>query len=383
LDHPSLYVHFPLCEAKCTYCDFYSLPGQDQDSDRILRALLLEAEQRAPRRPRSVFLGGGTPTFHSARELVRFFDRLDELTDFRSSADEVTVECNPESLDPQKAEALLESGATRLSIGVQSLRSEVLDRFGRVHSVEQSLAAVENAQSAGFTRISTDLIYAVPGQSLEQWCEDLERILDLGLEHLSAYNLTFEPGTALERQRRAGQVPANDEEVELAMFWATRERAAAAGLPAYEISNFARAEAACLHNLHYWRGSDYVGIGASAVSRHGAQRWGNTRNLGRWLAAVESGQDPADWREQLGPAGRLAEAWWLGLRLTEGVEPSTARERAQWMAPEDPALDLAVRLASEGLIERRADRFVLTDRGLPLADAVAREFIRWSEDAER
>ncbi|MEO0650932.1 MAG: radical SAM family heme chaperone HemW, partial [Planctomycetota bacterium] len=268
----SLYLHFPLCEVKCTYCDFYSLPGEGHDADAVLELLLRDCERNPPRNPPTVFMGGGTPTYHRPEALSRFLDRLDGLTGFRASASEVTVECNPESLDREKAEALREGGVDRLSIGVQSLRPEILEQFGRAHSVDQAFAAVDAARQAGFERLSTDLIYAVPGQSAATWLEDLDRILDLGLEHLSAYNLTFEPGTALERQRRAGQVEPSDELVELEMFWETRRHAAAAGLEAYEISNLARPGRSCEHNLAYWRGDDYAGFGPSAVSREGDQR---------------------------------------------------------------------------------------------------------------
>jgi oxygen-independent coproporphyrinogen-3 oxidase len=379
----ALYVHFPFCASKCSYCDFYSLPGAGQDSAGALRGLDHELERRAPRSPATVFLGGGTPSYHSTAELVAFLDRLDQWTGFRGSAEEVTIECNPESLDLAKARALLAAGVTRFSIGVQSLQPAVLQRFGRVHGVEQSFAAVAAARRAGARRLSVDLIYAVPGQSLEQWCSDLERLLALGLEHLSAYNLTVEEGTALERERREGLLPEPDEDRELAMFWATRERCAAAGLPAYEISNFARPGEACRHNLAYWRGADYVGVGPSAVSRLGELRFGNPRSLTDWSRALGEDGVATAWAEELSPRQRWAEAWWLGLRLQEGIDPATARENAgldhaageSVGSQEAEALAIAERLVAAGWLERRGDRFALTRQGLPLADAVAREFL--------
>lgn len=372
-------MHFPLCVVKCTYCDFYSVPGGDHDPDAVLSLLVEDVERIAPESPRTVFLGGGTPSFHSAEGLSRFLDRLDACSGFRASAVEVTVECNPESLDRAKAQALREGGATRVSIGVQSLRPAILESFGRAHSVDQSFAAVEAARAAGFERISTDMIYAVPGQAPEEWVEDLEQVLSLGLEHLSAYNLTFEPGTALERQRRFGEVVPADEGVELEMFWATRRLAAAAGLEAYEISNFARPERTCEHNLRYWRGQDYVGVGPSAVSRVGDLRWGNVRNLERWRQAVSDRDGMTAWVEQSGPRQRLAEAWWLGLRLTEGVDPDRALGSSSWDEVDDPARRIADELVATGHIEQVGGRYRLTESGLPLADAVARRFIRWAD----
>lgn len=387
----SLYVHFPLCEAKCTYCDFYSLPGAGHDADAILERLLRDAERRAAPGPPTVFLGGGTPSFHSAESLERFLDRLDAITGFRASAHEVTAECNPESLDREKAEVLLASGVTRLSIGVQSLRPSILEAFGRTHTNDQAFAAVEAARAAGFAHLSTDLIYAVPGQELDEWLTDLERVLQLGLEHLSAYNLTFEPGTKIESLRRAGRLEPSDEETELAMFWRTRELTASHGLEAYEISNFARPGARCDHNLRYWSGAPYVGIGPSAVSRVEDRRWGNVRSLSAWTRAIDDGASPEDWSERISPGMRLAEAWWLGLRLNEGVAPQEARDRAAWIAADDPTAPVVERLVELGLVEwasssgrasGSADRAVLTARGLPLADAVSREFIALADELD-
>lgn len=371
----ALYVHFPYCAAKCTYCDFYSLPGEGHDIDAAIDLLLSEAERRAPRSPRTVFVGGGTPSYHSSAELTRFFDRLDALTGFRGSAVEVTVECNPESLDREKAAALLAAGATRLSIGVQSLQPAVLERFGRVHTIEQSFAAIEAARAAGCERLSVDLIYAAPGQTPASWRADLARVLELGTDHLSAYNLTFEEGTALERDRRAGAVAPLDEDDELAMFWTARELCAAAGLEAYEVSNFARPGEVCEHNLAYWRGADYVGLGPSAVSRTGAARFGNPRHLGEWTARVRAGEPAVAWSEQLDAATRLGERWWLGLRLAEGVDPNEARRDARWTDGLDPTAAIVERWIGRGLLESSEGRVRLTERGLPLADGVAREFL--------
>ena len=187
----ALYVHLPFCAAKCTYCDFYSVPAEGQDLAGVLDDVLLEARRRAPRHPRTVFLGGGTPSLYSRADLRRLLDGLDAITGFRSSAVEVTAECNPESLDGAKAETFLELGVNRLSVGVQSLRPSVLEFFGRVHSTDQGLRALRAARSAGVERLSADLIYSCPGLTSEQWREDLHTVLEVGLEHFSAYSLTL------------------------------------------------------------------------------------------------------------------------------------------------------------------------------------------------
>jgi oxygen-independent coproporphyrinogen-3 oxidase len=371
----SLYVHFPLCEAKCTYCDFYSIPGAGHDRARIEALLLTEAEQRAPWQPSTVFLGGGTPSYHDPAALLEFLDRLHSICGFRDSATEVTAECNPESLDLETAQALREGGVSRLSIGIQSLRSEILEQFGRTHSVDQGFQAVDAAKRAGFERLSTDLIYAIPGQSVAEWSDDLRTVLELGLSHLSAYNLTFEPGTAIDRLRREGRLAPSDEEVELELFWRTRELAEQAGLDAYEISNFSLPGHECTHNLSYWQGEDYVGIGPSAVSRAGAVRSGNVRSLPRWMDAIAHGRDPIDSSETLSPLAILGEGWWLGLRTGLGVSAEELQERAGVDPANDPTGPTIGQLTDQGLLVREGDRVCLSPTGLPLADAIGRAFL--------
>lgn len=371
----ALYVHLPFCAAKCHYCDFFSVPVEGQDREGMIAAILREAELRGPRRPRTVYLGGGTPSLLSDSELRTLLDGLERSCGFRSSAIEVTAECNPESLDREKARALLDLGVDRLSIGIQSLRDEELALFGRVHSAEDGLRAFEAARAAGATNVSVDLIYAIPGQTPEAWGADLERVLDLEPEHLSAYNLTFEEETPFRRWLEEGRLSKSSEEVELELFWSTRERLADRGFEAYEISNFARARRRCLHNVNYWTNGPYVGLGPSAVSKIGATRSGNVKGTGSYVRAVREKGSARAWEETPAPANRLAETWWLGLRLREGLDPVEARTRAGFEASEDPALPIAAELATEGLLESCSEHFRLTTRGLPLADWVAKRFL--------
>lgn len=390
-DGTALYVHFPYCVVKCTYCDFYSVPveradGRAEDVDGALEGLLEEARLRAPRSPRTVFLGGGTPSLPSEAQIGRFLDELDRITGFRASAIEVTAECNPESLDAAKAAALLAGGVTRLSVGVQSLQRKVLELFGRAHNAEQGLRALAAARDGGATRLSADLIYAAPGLTAAQWEADLERVLDAagGLEHLSAYNLTFEEGTRLEMLRRRGDLAPLDEDTELAMFEATARIAAAVGMERYEVSNYARPGQACEHNLVYWGNGEYVGIGPSAVSKVGTARFGNARSVDGWLrtigratAGTIEASAIAQWSEEPTALARLGETWWLGLRRAIGVEPSEARATAGFdaSAAPDPAIPVAERMMGHGLLALDGGRYRLTERGRPLADGVAKEFL--------
>ena len=369
-----LYVHVPFCVAKCTYCDFYSLTPDGQDLPGTLDALLVEAARRAPARPRSVFLGGGTPSYYSIAELERLLDGLERVTRFRSSASEVTLECNPESLDLAKARALRALGVDRLSIGFQSLDPRVLALFGRVHDAAASFAAFAAARAAGFERVSVDLIYGVSGQSLAGWECDLEKILALRPDHVSAYQLTYEQGTPLTAQLAAGQFERLSEDEELAFFERTHGLLAGAGYEGYEISNFALSGQQCLHNLNYWANGPYLGIGPSAVSKLGHTRFGNPRSLAPWRAAVGAGRFPAAWEETPASSVRLGETWWLGLRTRAGLDPEAARLQAGYEGP-DPCVGVTAELLGLGFLEHVGPRLRLTTRGWPLADAIARRFL--------
>lgn len=371
-----LYVHLPFCAAKCHYCDFFSVAAEGQDVDGTLDAILLEIEARAPEHPRTVFLGGGTPSLLDEAQLTRVLGRIEAVTGFRGSAREVTAECNPESLDVAKAARLLELGVQRLSIGFQSLRPETLELFGRVHAVEDSFRAFEAAREAGCEHVNVDLIFASPGQTPEAWLADLERVLALGPDHVSAYNLTFEEETRFRKWLEDGRLQRLDEELELELFLATRETLIRHGYEAYEISNFARNGEPCEHNRNYWRNGPYVGIGPSAASRVGPRRFGNVRALPAYVRHLARGETAEGWSEELEPLARLGETWWLGLRLAEGLSAAEARDRARFPeATPDPAPAVARRLVEAGLLEVVGERFRLAPAGLPLADAVAREFL--------
>ncbi|MEM9379451.1 MAG: radical SAM family heme chaperone HemW [Planctomycetota bacterium] len=371
-----LYVHLPFCAAKCHYCDFFSVPDEGQDVDGMVDAILAEADTRAPREPRTLFLGGGTPSLLSAAQLTRLLDGLDERTGWRASAREVTAECNPESLDRAKARTLLDLGVPRLSIGFQSLDDATLALFGRVHSADDSFRAFDAAREAGIEHLNVDLIYAIPDQTAERWDADLARVLALGPEHLSAYNLTFEEDTRFKRWLDRGRIERAPEEVELEMFHATRRRTCAAGLEAYEISNFARPGEACAHNLNYWRNGEYVGLGPGAVSKVGHARAGNPRAIAPYRRRVAASGHATDWREDPEPRTRLGETWWLGLRLAEGVDAVAARSAAAFEDAEDPCVPIAEDLVGHDLLERTPDgRYRLTERGRPLADGVAKCFL--------
>lgn len=374
-----LYVHLPFCAAKCHYCDFFSVPDAGHDVDAMVDAILREACARAPRRPKTLYLGGGTPSLLSIGQLSRLLNGLQKLTEFRASAVEVTAECNPESLTRDKARALLDLGVTRLSIGFQSLHADVLALFGRVHSVDDSFRAFDAARAAGVEHLNVDLIFAAPGQTPESWRADLARIVALQPDHVSAYNLTFEEETLFQRWLEQGRVARAPEELELELFHATHAALAAASFHAYEISNFARSGERCLHNVNYWRNGEYLGVGPSAVSKVGLERAGNSRSIFDYRKRIAAASEARVWSESLPPLARLAETWWLGLRLLEGLRPADALARSATALDDfdglDPTAPTVTRLVELGLLERNGDVVRLSASGLPVADAVAREFL--------
>ena len=371
----ALYVHLPFCEAKCNYCDFFSVPAAGQDIDSTVDAVLEEARQRAPLNPHTVFIGGGTPSLLDQRQMRHFLIELETACSFRESAVEVTLECNPESLDRDKAELMLELGVRRLSIGFQSLDPQTLKLFGRVHDVDASFSAFEAARTAGVEDLNLDMIYASPGHDVAGWRRALQRVLELEPEHLSAYNLAFEEDTVFSRWLRDGKLQGLPEEVELEMFALTRELTSKAGLQAYEISNYARPGHECLHNQNYWSNGSYVGIGPSAVSYIGGRRSGNFKGIESYRTRIANAGHANEWSESLDPRARLGETWWLGLRQARGVSPEEARSTSGFGSSEDPALDTARGLVETGLLLVNEGRYVLSPRGVPLADRVASEFL--------
>ncbi|MFT5198541.1 MAG: oxygen-independent coproporphyrinogen-3 oxidase [Planctomycetota bacterium] len=337
-------------------------------------SLLIEVEQRAPEAPGTVFFGGGTPSLLSIPDWQRLMEALDSRTGFRSSAHEVSVECNPESLTEDKARALLDLGVTRLSIGMQSLRANTLEQFGRVHSVADAWAAYEAARRAGCKSINLDVIFANPGQTAAEWREDLTQVLDRGPDHLAAYNLTFEESTPFLRWLEQGKLVASPEELELELAEITEELTKQAGLPAYEVSNYARPGHECRHNINYWHNGTYAGIGPSAASKIFHKRGASSRSVARYQRFLRDRGHALEWCEELAPAARLAETWWLGLRLRCGLTPEEARQRSGFEDPEDPAVAVAQTLLSQGLLVMKEDRYCLSETGRPLADSIAAEF---------
>jgi oxygen-independent coproporphyrinogen-3 oxidase len=378
IDVPGLYVHIPFCFHKCHYCDFYSITRQTPERmDRFVDLLMVELDRwlaAGAQRfvPRTVFFGGGTPSLLPFDSMKRLLSSLRSRLDF-AQLREWTIEVNPATADLDYLKMLRSFGVDRISMGAQSFDERELATLERHHhpvDVERSVAL---CREAGFGRVNIDLIYAIPGQSLDSFMKSLERAIDLKLDHYSCYNLTYEPNTPMAVKQRLGRIQGVEESIEIQMLLATRKRLAEVGCPPYEISNYAAAGQECLHNLTYWRGESYLGIGPSAASHIEGVRFKNRSHLGEWERAIHAGELPATDQERLSQEQREGEYMMLGLRLAEGV--SVARFESKFgRSLRKRFADQLAQLETLGFITVDSD-VRLTDKGLPLADAVAAEFL--------
>lgn len=376
---PGLYVHVPFCFHKCHYCDFYSITRQTPDRmARFVDLILAEADKwvRSSVRiePETVFFGGGTPSLLPLVEMRRLLRGLRERFDF-SRLNEWTVEVNPATAALDYCEMLREAGVDRLSFGAQSFDPTELKLLERHHDPEDVPRSVDIARRAGFSRINLDLIYAIPRQDLASWSRSLEAAVGLGTPHLSCYGLTYEPNTAMTVRKRLGHFQAAEDSLELSMLRHARQRLAREGMTAYEISNYAIPGEPCRHNLLYWTGGNYIGLGPSAASHVEGWRWKNRPHLGEWERAVAAGELPAADLERLSPEQRRGEWVMLRLRLADGVDFAAYADRWGVDARSEYAAELA-HLSRLGLVEISDGRFALSDAGLAVADAVASEFLR-------
>lgn len=369
---PHVYVHMPFCVRKCPYCDFNSHAGRDREIDGYLEALAMEIEMWRPLvAARTIFVGGGTPTHGSADQVGRLMDALARL---RSGAlTEFTIEANPGSLDRAKVRVLREGGVDRASVGVQTFHDRHLETLGRAHDASDAVRGLELLREGGMRRFSLDLILAVPGQELSHLARDLERAIDLDPEHVSAYVLTFEEGTAFTKLMNEGRLPAPEAERELVFLHKAVERLGEAGYERYEISNFARHEAECEHNLAYWQMRDWVGIGAGAHGHVAGVRWKNVDDPAAYVAALREGRSPVAWQETSTPAERAFECLMMGLRLTKGVSRTDIEQRTgvDPVADHPEALQRHVDL---GLLEVEGDQLRLCGEGFDLLSALLRDY---------
>ncbi|MFV0495837.1 radical SAM family heme chaperone HemW [Mycobacterium sp.] len=367
-----LYVHVPFCITRCGYCDFNTYTPAELggvNPDAWLAALQAEFELAAARLDATtvdtVFVGGGTPSLLGAARLTALLDAVRQ--NFVLAADaEITTEANPESTWPEFFEDIRRAGYTRVSLGMQSVVPHVLGVLDRVHTPNRSAAAAREARAFGFEHVSLDLIYGTPGETDDDLRRSLDTAIETGVDHVSAYALVVEEGTALARRVRSGELAAPEDDVLARRYELADERLSAAGLTWYEISNWARPGGQCRHNLGYWDGGQWWGAGPGAHGYLGTTRWWNLKHPNTYAEALGDGRLPVAGFEQLGADASHTEEVLLGVRLRRGLalDRLTGAER-----------DRVATVLADGLAVVDGDRLVLTGRGRLLADAVVRTLL--------
>jgi len=386
----SLYIHVPFCFHKCHYCDFYSIVDtQDRQTAftmRLVEELGALAPWVHPSGLNTIFIGGGTPSLLRTDLWTVLLDRLDALFQTRHGGGaetaqrdgfEFTVECNPETVSPELMSELKRGGVTRVSIGAQSFEQRHLKTLERWHDPANVARALELARAAGISRQSIDLIYAVPGQTLVEWDQDLTRALSMGTEHLSCYSLTYEPATAMTARLKRGEFKRADEDLEADMFELTLARLRSAGLDRYEVSNFSLPGRECRHNMAYWRQEDWLAAGPAASAHIAGRRWKNVPRLDDYLTQGAAGFSPIMDFEEPDAARALAERLMTGLRVTEGLDSAAMLAKAADVSPLVPnrLSQTAEHARNRGLLKPDHAHWALTDAGFLVADTVALEFM--------
>ena len=367
-----IYLHIPFCRQRCDFCAFYLEIHREDRAETFVRSLLREIrlstqQHVAAGRPiQSVYLGGGTPTALTAAQLLTILSEIRRHLTLTSDC-EITVEAHPSTISRQDLVQLFQAGFTRISFGAESMEDDDLTRLGRPGSVDQTVVAVAEARAAGFTNINLDVMYGLPGQSLEGWQRTLTHCLTLAPSHLSCYALTVEEGTRLSSNILRGRSPAPDEDLQIEMDRAAQQILGNAGYERYEISNYAKPGYACRHNLLYWTNGEYLGLGPSAQSYLDGLRFGSVADLAVYNTSLMESRLPIEDRERLSEEEQLRDAVIFGLRLIQGIPSSLLHQHAENYGH----TAVTAQLLGEQLIAEDGERSKLSARGRLQADTIA------------
>ena len=382
-DKLGIYVHIPFCRSKCDYCDFYSLAGREREMDRYQKALLAHMRETAPLAQGipvdTIYFGGGTPSFYGAKRIRELLTHLHKLFQVEKDA-EITVECNPDSVDLRELKILRKAGVNRISLGMQSADAGELQRIHRIHTPRQTDQAAEWVRKLKFPSLSLDLIYGLPGQTMDSWRATVEHALSLLPQHLSCYGLKVEEGTPLARRVEEGEVlPDDDQQADLYLW--TVGRLERAGLPQYEISNFAKPGHESRHNLRYWLTQPYIGFGPGAHSDFGGRRYSFVRDLEGYIRGVLEGGDVIDASELIPQRERCGEYLMLRLRTTRGVDGQEYRnDYFMDFAPLEARLR---EFAAQGWAEQTGEgRWRFTPRGFLVSNQLIGDLLDRQEQAD-
>jgi len=390
-----LYIHIPFCDIKCGYCDFYTVTKCSPQIPSYLNALTKEIEIYSTDsvvkmlRFETIFLGGGTPSLLSAEQILSLLELIQTRFEFAKNP-EVTLETNPNTVDLQKLEALLTSGVTRLSLGVQSFHPEELKFLDRDHSDKESVTAVQNARKAGFENISIDLIFGLPKQKLQFWKKNLEWAVGLDPDHISAYNLTYEEGTPLTTRLQRKEIKILPDETQKQMLLTAIDFLQAKGFEQYEISNYAKPGFESKHNRKYWNGCPYLGLGVSSHSFLNGRRFWNVRNMKAYIAQLTNEALPIEGEENLDGNQRALERVYLGLRQRHGIDLKSFEAEIgisffeRYSGPLSKFFDFdfrseqitsGSRKLSGKFLEIENGFLRLTNEGIVLSDSICAEFV--------
>jgi len=373
-----LYLHFPFCIQKCRYCDFPSYAGLESRMVPYLEALYREMESYQETEKEyeigTIFMGGGTPTLYDGDSLVRVLDKCRECFPVREDA-EITVECNPGTAGREKLCILGKGGFNRLSIGLQAWQDSLLGFLGRIHRRQQFLDTIRWAREAGFVNLNADVIFGIPGQTLDEWLETLEKTAACGITHLSAYSLKIEEGTVFYSWKCSGGLREMEDEKERELYHKGIALLHQLGLEQYEISNFARKGFSCRHNLTYWRNGEYIGCGCGAHSHLHSIRCGNVKDIGTYIDRMNNGRPAIDFKEEIDSQTELFETLMLGFRLKEGIRKKDFLDRYGFSLRNRYPKELEM-LGAKGLIEEDAEAFRPTALGLDFENTIALAFLK-------
>lgn len=370
-----IYIHIPFCKSKCIYCDFYSVAGQDDRIEIFVNVLINEIKTCPIDTNKwsfdTIFIGGGTPSLLNAHQMENIITALNNKYDL-SKIREFTIEANPGEAPKEKLKDFFSLGINRLSIGVQSFQTELLQFLSRIHSAEDVFRTFKSARNAGFENINCDLIYNIPRQSLDDWQDDINTLVNLNPEHISAYSLTVEQNTKLHELVHNKTIIMPVDELHQQFNAITYSTLLKNNYAQYEISNYSKSKKECLHNLHYWENDLYLGFGPSAHSYNGKKRWNNYSNLDKYIILLENGKSPIETFDIITEIKQINEIIGFGIRMTKGFDISRipAHLRTQFQTQLKQA-----QIKFPKMIIEENNRIKLTQKGMNFADAIAVELL--------
>lgn len=370
-----LYIHIPFCKRKCLYCDFNSYEVQKHDEDEYIKALLREIKIYLKEEQfifKTVFIGGGTPTVIKFGNISKL---LKTIAPYIKKDAEVTMECNPGTINKMAAKEYKAMGINRISIGLQAWQNELLETIGRIHNCQEFLDSYYLLRDEGFRNINIDLMFSLPGQTIDMWHETIEKVCKLNAEHISCYSLILEESTPIYSLIKSGKLSIPDEDVDRNMYYLAKDILNNHGYGQYEISNFAKPGFECSHNLIYWRNDEYLGVGAGSHSKIGTRRFWDIGNIEKYVDAIKTGESSVLGNEDINRDEDMWETIFLGLRLNEGININNFNRRYN-----DDFMsiygDVVLELQKDGLLNVNGESIVLTDKGRDLSNRV---FIKFSK----